>query len=100
MIASGNHIGQIKQSLATPPGASPYASSAHVTEAQKEEFEKSLDAPDADKKSGWDAANQKQFGLSIFQMEHGRSMAHDTKMKEIYDSMNDSGKSKSHHRQG
>lgn len=96
---SNNHIGQIRPLLSTPPTASPY-SNTHTTQVEKEEFEKSLETPLADGKKGWDAANEKQFGLSMFQMEHGRSMAHEARMKEIWNSMDDTGKSKSHHRQG
>lgn len=98
-----NNIGQVRPSLSAPQGTAPY-SGAHVTEANsQEEFEKSLDAPSGAtdvKKSAWDAANQKEFSMLTFQSAHGHSMAHDARMKEIYDSMNDGDKSNKHRRQG
>ena len=90
-----NHIGQVRSPLAAPTTAAAPYSAPHEAKVHQEEFEKSLETPMTDKeKKGWDAVH-KQFDLSIFQMEHGKAMAHDARMKQIYDDMNDSGKSKS-----
>lgn len=98
-IPSSNHSSSIRQTPASTQGITPYSSASHVSKAHQEEFEKSLDEPlETEKKSGWNEANQKQLSLSMFQLEHAHSMNHAQKMKEIYDGMSDSGKSKSNHR--
>ena len=97
-IASSNHAGQIKQTPASTQGITPYSSSSHVSKADQDDFEKSLDESQNVEKSGWNESNQKQFSLSMFQLEHSHSMNHVQKMKEIYDGMNEPAKSKSNHR--
>jgi hypothetical protein len=93
-IAHGHPIGPIKQLGSTPQGMAPYSSSARVTQADQDDFEKALhETDDINQESGWNEANQKQFSLGIFQLEHSHSIEHDRKMKEIYDDLNSSSQS-------
>jgi len=97
-IASGNHLASTQQVSTTKQRVNSYSSHYEVSKEDQNEFESNLYGPN------WDKDKERIFnkGLSDlgFRQANATSRHYSEEYKKTMDDLNDSGKSKSHHRQG